>query len=407
MILGHEIAGTVEAVGPGVTGLAPGTVVAVNPSRPCGVCDWCRAGLSNHCTDMRFLGSAMRSPHVQGGFRELLTCLAIQAVPVGPGVSVNAAAFAEPLAVCLHAVSQAGPLDGARVLITGAGPIGVLTAAAARHAGAAEIVVTDVIDEPLAFARPMGATATANIAGRDPWLDRDRRRASTWSSRPRATPRRSSPRLDWLAPARHARPDRQHGRAAELPIGRIVSRELTLRGTFRFHGEFATAVALISDGAIDVAPLLTAVLPLAEATPAFELAADKRRTMKVQLAFDGWPPRDPRRALRPHRPHRARSPAPARGIGLAIARGLAGAGARVVLNGRDAAPARHRRGDAARRGRRPRAPRSSTSPTTPPPPPAVAADRARRRPDRHPRQQRRHAAPRPARGFRRGRLVRG
>ncbi len=75
--------------------------------------------------------------------------------------------------------------------------------------------------------------------------------------------------------------------AAELPIGRIVSRELTLRGTFRFHGEFATAVALISDGAIDVAPLLTAVLPLAEATPAFELAADKRRSMKVQLAFDG------------------------------------------------------------------------------------------------------------------------
>ena len=156
MILGHEIAGIVEAVGPGVTGLAPGTVVAVNPSRPCGVCALCRAGLSNHCPEMRFLGSAMRNPHVQGGFREALACLATQAVPVGPGVSVTPAAFAEPLAVCLHAVAQAGPLEGTRVLVTGAGPIGVLTVAAARHAGAAEIVATDVIDEPLAFARRDG-----------------------------------------------------------------------------------------------------------------------------------------------------------------------------------------------------------------------------------------------------------
>ena len=74
---------------------------------------------------------------------------------------------------------------------------------------------------------------------------------------------------------------------AEIPVWRLVSREITLRGTFRFIDEFATAVAAISDGSIDTAPLLTATLPLAEATAAFELAADKRRSLKVQLAFDG------------------------------------------------------------------------------------------------------------------------
>ncbi len=284
MILGHEIAGTVEKVGPDVDDLVPGTVVAVNPSRPCGVCDWCRAGLSNHCTDMRFLGSAMRTPHVQGGFRELLTCLRSQAVPVGPGVSINAAAFAEPLAVCLHAVSQAGSLDGARVLVTGAGPIGVLTAAAARHAGAVEIVVTDVLDEPLAFARAVGATSTANVAGREPWLERNPQSFDVvFEASGNAAALVAA--LDWVR-SRGTIVQIGNMGNAELPMSRIVARELTLRGSFRFHGEFATAVALISDGAIDVAPLLTAVLPLAEATPAFELAADKRRSMKVQLAFD-------------------------------------------------------------------------------------------------------------------------
>ncbi len=157
MILGHEIAGVVTAVGEGVDDLPTGTVVAVNPSRPCGVCEMCRAGLANHCPEMRFLGSAMRDPHVEGGFREAMRVPRAQVVAAGPGVSVAAAAFAEPLAVCLHAVNQAGGIEGKRVLVSGAGPIGVLTVAAARRAGAAEIVASDVIEEPLAYARRMGA----------------------------------------------------------------------------------------------------------------------------------------------------------------------------------------------------------------------------------------------------------
>src|SRR4051794_20837258 len=169
MILGHEIAGTVARVGSEVASTTPGQRVAVNPSRPCGACRYCQEGLQHHCLDMRFYGSAMRFPHVQGGFREVLVCDAAQAVPVPPAMTAAQAAFAEPFAVCLHAVNRAGPLLGKRVLVTGAGPNGALTVIAARRAGAGEIVATDVADAPLAAARKVGADATVNVAAeKDP-----------------------------------------------------------------------------------------------------------------------------------------------------------------------------------------------------------------------------------------------
>ena len=162
MILGHEIAGTVIACGAGVTSVRAGDKVAVNPSLPCGVCRYCLQGHSNHCLDMRFYGSAMRTPHVQGGFREELVCAQSQAVKLPDDVTINEAAFAEPLSVCLHAARQAGPLLGRRVLVTGTGPIGALLIMVARQAGAREIVATDLLDQPLAMARAVGADRTIN-----------------------------------------------------------------------------------------------------------------------------------------------------------------------------------------------------------------------------------------------------
>jgi L-idonate 5-dehydrogenase len=119
MILGHEIAGEVMEIGAGVTRVAPGDRIAVNPSQPCGHCKFCLEGLANHCLDMRFYGSAMRNPHMDGGFREVLVCSEAQAVKLPDGLSMEIAAFAEPLSVCLHAARQAGPLLGKRVLVTG------------------------------------------------------------------------------------------------------------------------------------------------------------------------------------------------------------------------------------------------------------------------------------------------
>lgn len=286
MVLGHEIAGTIAALGEGVSGLAVGQTVAVNPSLPCNACRYCLAGLQMHCLDMRFYGSAMRFPHVQGGFRQTLVCEAQQAVPVPDGVSVSEAAFGEPLAVCLHAVNRAGPMVGRRVLITGAGPIGVLTALAARRAGASFICVTDLVDEPLALAKQVAADATINVGASPEGLKAFEADKGSFDVMFECSGNQRA-----LAGAFAAVKPRgiivQIGVGGEftIPMNVVVAKEFDLRGTFRFHEEFRTAVDFIAGRLIDVRPLLTETVPLQEALRGFELASDRRRAMKVQLSF--------------------------------------------------------------------------------------------------------------------------
>ena len=286
MILGHEIAGVVAELGPEVTSVSVGDKVAVNPSQPGERCRFCRMGMQNQCLDILFYGSAMRMPHVQGGFRDELVCNAAQVVLVPEHVSINAAAFAEPLAVCLHAISRAGPLVGRRVLVTGAGPIGALMVAAVRRAGAAEIIATDVLDAPLRIVRQVGADRTINVASEPEALRAYEGEKGQIDVMFEASGAPSALRSG-LAVVRPRGVIVQIGQGGEasLALSALVGREIELRGTFRFHEEFATAVHFITSGLIDVEPLLTCVMPLEEATEAFELAADKSRSMKVQLAF--------------------------------------------------------------------------------------------------------------------------
>jgi len=223
---------------------------------------------------------------VQGGFREMLVCSEAQAVPVAAGLPVWKAAFAEPLAVCLHAAAQAGPLLGKRVLVTGAGPIGALCVMVARHAGAREILATDVADAPLAVARRIGADTALNTRTGPAAMDRFGVDKGYFDVVFEASGNGAA-----LTGAIHAaRPGAvivQVGIGVEtpLPINALVAKELQLRGTFRFDREFEWAVGFIGTGAIAVAPLLTEVVPLPEAVRAFELAGDRSRAMKVQLAF--------------------------------------------------------------------------------------------------------------------------
>jgi L-idonate 5-dehydrogenase len=283
MVLGHEVAGVIDAIGPGVTGLHAGQAVAVNPSLPCGRCRYCLDGAQQHCLDMRFYGSAMRDPHVDGGFREALVCEAAQAVPLPEGLDTTTAAFAEPLAVCLHAARQAGPLLGRRVLVTGCGPIGALAIAAARLGGAREIVATDLSDAPRAVALRMGADrfhadpeALAAYAPDKGCFDV----ALEASGSPRAL-------LGILPVVKPGGTIVQIGIGGDVPVPMSVlaAKEITWRGTFRFHAEFAMAVEALAARRIDVAPLLTERFPVERAAEAFALAADRSRAMKVQIAF--------------------------------------------------------------------------------------------------------------------------
>lgn len=286
IILGHEVAGSIEAIGPGVEGLAAGDRVALNPSRPCGRCQYCQEGLRHHCLEMRFYGSALRFPHEQGGFRDLIVADAGQCVQVGDGVTLAEAACAEPLAVCLHAAARAGDLAGKRVLVTGSGPIGALCAAVARHSGAAEIVVTDLQDAPLAIARAMGATATANVAadpeGLVPWQAGKGLCDVAFECSAAAPALRSA-----IAAVRPQGTIVQVGVTGDLavPINLLVGKEIALAGSHRFDAEYAEAVGLIARRAIDVRPLITGTYPLEDAVAAFEAAGDRARSSKVQLSF--------------------------------------------------------------------------------------------------------------------------
>ena len=286
MILGHEIAGTVVECGAEVTAVGVGQKVAVNPSLPCRRCEFCQQGLQNHCVDMRFFGSAMRTPHVQGGFREFLTCREEQAVPVPEHVSLDEAVFAEPLAVALHAVGRAGSLLGGRVLVTGAGPIGALLVGAARCAGAGEIVVTDILDEPLAISAEHCANRTLNVAARPEELASYERGKGAFDVMFEASGSGTTiaQGLRMLKP-RGILVCVGQGAEAALQMSSVVTKEIELRGAFRFGEEFATAVSFIAERRIDVRRLLTAAIDVDQAREGFELASDKSRSMKVQLRF--------------------------------------------------------------------------------------------------------------------------
>ena len=287
MVLGHEVAGVVAQAGADVRGVAVGDKVAIHPSAPCGHCVHCREGRSRHCKSIRFLGSAMHFPHTQGGFRELLVCDASQAFVLPAEMDLADAAFAEPLAVCLHAVSRAGSLLGRRVLVTGAGPIGLLVAMLARLGGAAEIVVTDVADPPLRIAAKSADARVINVATQAAELSELIADTGGFDVAFECSGHVSGVTASIKA-VRACGILVQVGMLGgdiAAPLGEIVVREIDYRGTFRFDREFAEAVALLVSGRLDVRSLLSHQLPFGEATSAFALAADRSQAMKVQLVF--------------------------------------------------------------------------------------------------------------------------
>jgi L-idonate 5-dehydrogenase len=286
MILGHEVAGTVAGLGAGVTALKMGDKVAVSPSRPCGQCIYCLKGQQNHCLDMRFYGSAMRMPHVQGAFRQHLVADAGQCHAVADHVSMEEAAFAEPFAVALHAIVRAGSLAGRKVLVTGCGPIGALAIAAARVHGAQAIVATDVSDFTVSLARKMGADEALNVAANPDALAPFQANKGGFDIMIEASGNESAFRagLECLKP-RGSLVQLGLGGDITIPQNLIVSKEIEVKGSFRFHEEFALAVDLLNRKRVDLNPLLTDVLPLNDAVKAFDLALDRTRAMKVQIAF--------------------------------------------------------------------------------------------------------------------------
>ncbi len=285
LVLGHEIAGEIAEINAPDTGLSVGDHVAVNPSRWCGECIRCREGRANLCENIYFMGSASKTPHMQGGFATYFDAVPAQCIVVPKDLPFSSAALAEPLAVCLHAVTRAGDIKGKRAAVIGAGPIGLLTMMAAKAQGAGHITMIDIAAKPLEFARALGTDETANISdGNEKLLakaaDEPFDVAFEATGAPpalalciRAVRRGGVVVLIGSLP----------GGEIPVPANAVMAKEIDLRGAFRFDAEYAQAVKLIASGAIDVQRLITARRPLDEAADAIRLSLDRSQSVKVVL----------------------------------------------------------------------------------------------------------------------------
>jgi L-idonate 5-dehydrogenase len=280
LVLGHEVVGHVRALGSETDGPAVGTPVAIHPATACGSCRECRSGRRNLCAESRYLGSAAHFPHVSGGFTRHLVIPADQVRPLPAGLELPRAALAEPLSVALHAVRRAGDVAGKRVLVTGAGPIGCLVVTALRHAGAAEIVVSDLLAAPLELASAVGATSAVRADNpHDPAWPADVDIAIEASGSPAGlrscverTRRAGTVVLLGLLPTGET------GLLGNV----VVTREITMVGAFRFDDEFDEALALLAAG-LPVDPIVSHTFPLDDAVAAFDIAGNRALASKVLL----------------------------------------------------------------------------------------------------------------------------
>mgnify|MGYP001569863730 FL=1 len=285
MILGHEVSGIIEKVGPDVTELQVGQLVAVSPSRPCYKCEYCHIGNHNHCLKMQFYGSAMPFPHIQGAFREWLV-VDVNQCAVADGLTAAEAAMAEPLSVVLHAARNAGDLLGKRILVTGCGPIGMLAVLIARAAGAAQIVATDIQDFTINMAGMLGADEVHNVTNHPSALLKYSGDKGHFDVLFECTGL-GAVVSSTVAALRPGATMMQLGFGGDmtLPMQAMTAKELVLKGSFRFHAEFFTAVSLMRKGRLDVKPVVTHSMPLDNLNAAFDLASDRSQAVKVQLNF--------------------------------------------------------------------------------------------------------------------------
>ncbi|HEY0247076.1 MAG TPA: NAD(P)-dependent alcohol dehydrogenase [Gryllotalpicola sp.] len=273
LILGHEAAGVIRGVGAAVSPERIGQRVAIEPQRACRVCEQCKHGRYNLCPSIRFYAT----PPVDGAFARFQVIQADYAFPIPDSMSLEAAALCEPLSVGIWANQKAHTGPGSRVLIAGAGPIGVVAAQVARAFGAAEVIVSDPVAERRTVVERFGATRTINpieedIAGLglevDAFIDASGAavavNAGIFAVKPAGTIV-----LVGMGQSSYA-----------LPVERIQNRELQLTGVFRYANTWPLAIQLASSGAVDLDALVTSRWDLASVVDALE-AAGRPETIKA------------------------------------------------------------------------------------------------------------------------------
>jgi L-idonate 5-dehydrogenase len=283
--LGHEFAGEVVASGQGAAGFSTGDRVVIDPSQPCGQCRHCRSGRYNLCENMRYFGSASCDPHLDGGFAEFVAVSARNCHLMPDVMTWGEAAMLEPLSVALHAAQRAGNLAGTSVFVAGGGAIGQLIALAARAFGAAQVVLGDPAEFPRRFALEQGADAALNPAEAD-----SEKQAMDFSGGGFDVVFEAAGSTQALIHA--LKIVRRGGTIVQvgtlppevpIPANLIMSKELTVAGSFRFAHVFPAALTFAASKRIKVEPLISRTFPFDETPQAMALAVAKENVIKIQI----------------------------------------------------------------------------------------------------------------------------
>ncbi|GMA19788.1 NAD(P)-dependent alcohol dehydrogenase [Arsenicicoccus piscis] len=261
LVLGHEASGRIVEVGAGVDPARVGRRVSIEPGVPCFTCEQCLAGRYNLCYDMRFYAT----PPIDGAFAQLVTVHSAFAHDIPDSVSDDAAALLEPLSVGVWAARKARVGAGTRVLVIGAGPIGMVAVQVAKACGATSIAVADINEHRLEVARELGATQT--IDSRTQSLDELTERPEVLLECSGNGPATIAA-IKALAPAGRVVLVGMGGDELALPLSVVQERELEVTGTFRYANTWPTAIRLAASGVVDLDRLVTGHVGLAEAADA-------------------------------------------------------------------------------------------------------------------------------------------
>jgi 2-desacetyl-2-hydroxyethyl bacteriochlorophyllide A dehydrogenase len=285
-ILGHELTAEVVSLSDGTTSLlARGTRVTVNPARACGFCDYCKNGRSNLCRNTIMLGSGSTNPPTNGAMAEYVTVRADQCHLLPEEMDDGSGAMIEPLSVALHAVKRT-IVSGKKILVTGGGTIGLLTALTSKAFGAVPVAVSDIAAERRKSALACGVDMVFDPSeknmnekvneitgdGFDVIFEASGAKPALRQAFDLIKPGGTIVQIGTLSPE-----------DIPLPANMVMTKEIQYTGSFRYGNVFDEAIRLVASGRIDLHPFITGILPLSDSSKAMNLAADKERALKVQL----------------------------------------------------------------------------------------------------------------------------
>jgi L-idonate 5-dehydrogenase len=286
-ILGHELTADVVAVNDNGMKMPPiGARVTVNPARACGICEYCKSGHGNLCRHTIMLGSGSTNPPTNGAMAEFVTVRGDQCHLLPDGMDDGFGAMIEPLAVALQAVKQAGTVSGKKVLITGGGTIGLLTALTAKAFGAVPVVLSDIVSERRLSALSCGVDYVLNPSDKNMQQKVGEYTGDGFDVIFEASGARPALRqaFDLVKPGGKIVQIGTLGTEdVPLPANMLMVKEIQFIGSFRYGNVFDEAISLVSSGRINLRPFITDVLPLHDVTKAMHLGADKVNALKVQV----------------------------------------------------------------------------------------------------------------------------